>query len=377
MFIMMKRKITLIRGSIAGLTAVLLLAAILSGCAANGNTIEEPDISGRIKEETGSVNDYAGWWQLADHSGAAPFACIEIPADDPAVVNCYDENGKLIDTGLTDYSEQRALNGNALMVFVFQNIGEYSVSPYNSGDSKHLEIRGSGDFSGTFDLSEPIVPAAKPGESEADSTIQEKGESMATLLYQGHGSLRITTPEGKVIYIDPYAGEGYDIPADLILITHSHPDHIAVDLIKTQNPDCRTITYKEALTDGKHQTFDLSYITIETVEAGNNRNHDITQCVGYIVALSDGKTIYISGDTSTTEQMKTLAARHLDYAFFCCDGRYNMDLEEASACAKLVGAKRSIPYHMIPGGLFSRERAEKFEVENRLILESGEEIEIE
>ena len=52
------------------------------------------------------------------------------------------------------------------------------------------------------------------------------------LLYQGHGSLRIVTSEGKVIYVDPYAGEGYDLPADLILITHGHRDHTAVDLIK-------------------------------------------------------------------------------------------------------------------------------------------------
>ena len=37
----------------------------------------------------------------------------------------------------------------------------------------------------------------------------------ARILYQGHGSLRIVTEEGKVIYIDPYAGEGYDLPADL------------------------------------------------------------------------------------------------------------------------------------------------------------------
>lgn len=366
---MMKRKITLKKVFIADLIVALLSIAVFSGCGANNVIVESPDIPGHLREETGSANDYVGWWQLKDYSGAAPFVCIEIPTDDPGIVNCYDENGKLIDTGFTDYSEQRALNGNALMVLVFQNIGEYSVSPYNSGDSRHLEIRDSGEFSGTFDLAEALVPAA-------DSVGQEKGANMAMLLYQGHGSLRLTTPEGKVIYVDPYAGEGYDKPADLILITHSHSDHTAVDLIKTENPDCRTITYKEALADGKHQTFDLSYVTVEAVEAGNNRNHDITQCVGYILTLSDGKTIYISGDTSTTEQMKTLEARRLDYAFFCCDGKYNMDLEEALACAKLVGAKHSIPYHMIPGGLFNRERAEKFEAENRLILESGEEIEI-
>jgi len=45
---------------------------------------------------------------------------------------------------------------------------------------------------------------------------------MATLLYQGHGSFRISTVDGKVIYIDPFAGEGYDLPADLIMVSHQH-----------------------------------------------------------------------------------------------------------------------------------------------------------
>ena len=48
---------------------------------------------------------------------------------------------------------------------------------------------------------------------------------MAKLLYQGHGSFRITTDEGKVIYVDPFAGEGYDLSADGILVTHGHYDH--------------------------------------------------------------------------------------------------------------------------------------------------------
>ena len=31
---------------------------------------------------------------------------------------------------------------------------------------------------------------------------------MAKLLYQGHGSYRITADDGRVLYVDPYAGEG-------------------------------------------------------------------------------------------------------------------------------------------------------------------------
>ena len=76
-------------------------------------------------------------------------------------------------------------------------------------------------------------------------------EGSGTLLYQGHGSLRIVTCEGKVIYIDPYAGEGYDLSADLILITHGHQDHTAVRLIREQNEGCQVITYKEALVNGE------------------------------------------------------------------------------------------------------------------------------
>ena len=164
----------------------------------------------------------------------------------------------------------------------------------------------------------------------------------ARLLYMGQASLRIITVEGKVIYIDPFAGNGYEIPADLILVTHDHYDHNQVQLITKRNTDCKIITWKEAMHFGKHKTFDLGYVKVEAVEAGNNLNHSIKKCVGFILTLSDGITVYISGDTSTTKQMATLVDRHLDYAFFCCDGQYNMDIDEAVRCADLIKAKHSI-----------------------------------
>lgn len=214
-----------------------------------------------------------------------------------------------------------------------------------------------------------------------DISTQSKGEenmnnAKDTLLYQGHASLRITTGGGKVIFIDPYAGDGYEAAADLILITHAHGDHDNPDMIKNRNPGCLVITWKEALAGGEHQTFELGYVSVEAVEAGYNRNHNVKECVGYILTLPGGVSVYVSGDTSKTEQMPLLAQRKLDYAFFCCDGIYNMDLEEAAECAELGGAKHNIPYHMAPGKLFDRARAEKFNAPNRLILAPGEEIEL-
>ena len=209
------------------------------------------------------------------------------------------------------------------------------------------------------------------------SAMAEPAASGHTLLYQGHGSLRIVTSEGKVIYIDPYAGEGYDLPADLILVTHGHQDHNNVKLIKNRSEGCQVITWKEALVKGEYKTFDLGYAAVEAVQAGNNRNHNIKQCVGWLITLSGGITVYATGDTSTTDQMAELADRDIDYAFFVCDGKYNMDMEEAITCAKLVNARHSIPYHMAPGKLFDQERADLFDVPNRLILPAGEEITLE
>jgi L-ascorbate metabolism protein UlaG (beta-lactamase superfamily) len=196
----------------------------------------------------------------------------------------------------------------------------------------------------------------------------------AKFYFNGHGSFRLTSADGKVIYIDPYAGDGYDKPADMVLVTHQHDDHNQLRLI-SQKEGCRVISNVEALEGGKHNTFTVGDIGIEAVEAAN-KNHDPSQCVGFVVTM-DGLKLYFPGDTSKTASMESLAAKGLDYAVFPCDGIYNMDLDEAAECARLVGAKHNIPVHMKPGELFDRERAEMFDAPNRLIIAAGEEIELQ
>lgn len=204
---------------------------------------------------------------------------------------------------------------------------------------------------------------------------------MATMLYQGHGSYRFVLENGTVVYVDPFAGEGYDLPADLILCTHEHFDHTAVDkmphaqgctIIRAADLHPYADTYLKTSLHG---------VGIQAVQACNT-NHPIEDCVGFVLRF-DGIVFYASGDTSKTPDMENgkLASMGIDYAVFPCDGVYNMDRAQASVCADLVKAKHSIPIHMVPmndpsdsSQLFDQSRAEEFEAEGRMIVAAGESI---
>ena len=117
---------------------------------------------------------------------------------------------------------------------------------------------------------------------------------MAKLFYQGHASFRLTTSEGKVVFIDPFCGLGYKTPADLVLITHEHYDHNNTELI-TFNPGGYIIRAKDALTNGVYHSFESKGLKIKAVPAYNS-HHDKAECVGYLIEV-DGVKIYHAGDT--------------------------------------------------------------------------------
>lgn len=196
---------------------------------------------------------------------------------------------------------------------------------------------------------------------------------MAKLLYQGHGSFRIITDENIVIYVDPYAGSGYDLRADIILVTHQHFDHNNIQL-PARKSTCLILQNQDVLSNNVYKSFDIKGIHIEAVPAYNS-NHDRENCVGYMLSF-DGLKIYAAGDTSATKEMKGYSSMNIDYALLPIDGVYNMDSKEASSCADLIGAKHVIPIHMAPGMLFDLEKASKFTAKNRLIVKAGEEIKL-
>ena len=196
---------------------------------------------------------------------------------------------------------------------------------------------------------------------------------MARLYYQGHGSFRIVSACGTVAYFEPYLGDGYGMPCDAVFISHEHHDHTKTELL-IMKADCKVFRGKD-MTDGKrYDEVKVKDFSVKAVPA-YNKNHKREECVGFLIEV-DGVKVYASGDTSTTEYMKSLKKEKLDYALFCADGIYNMDATEASRCAKIIGAKYSIPYHTYPENLFSEEVASRFKAKGKITLRPGNEIDL-
>lgn len=203
--------------------------------------------------------------------------------------------------------------------------------------------------------------------------MTQAASGVPTLKYLGHASIRITTAQGLAVYIDPYFGDDYRPPADLILVTHGHGDHNKVNKV-IQKPGCRVITHDDALKKGAYQSFEVHGVRVRAVPA-YNRNHPRDSCVGYILEF-DGIKLYHAGDTSKTSEMPALAQEKLTYALLPMDAVYNMGPEEAGQCAAEIKAKYVIPIHTGPNGVFSEENIAKFKADGKLVVKPGETIEL-
>jgi len=193
---------------------------------------------------------------------------------------------------------------------------------------------------------------------EIDKIKTAQGDLVITCI--GHGTLMLSFG-GKIIHVDPvlqYADYTKLPKADLILITHEHPDHLdlkAIDTLKTGKTSimtteniARQLPGSIVLKNGDEKT--LMGLKIEAVPAYNLVNmrspgvpyHAKGIGNGYIVTLSD-KRLYVAGDTENIPEMKNL--RNIDIAFLPMNLPYTMTPEMVADAARAFRPKIIYPYH--------------------------------
>ncbi len=160
------------------------------------------------------------------------------------------------------------------------------------------------------------------------------------------------------VYVDPVGSkEKYTrFPApDLILITHTHGDHLAPKLLSEIKQDntqvigpataIKKLGYGTAINNGDTTT--LAGLKIEAVPAYNITKdrlnfHPKGRDNGYVIS-KDAKRLYISGDTEDIPEMRAL--KDIDIAFICMNLPYTMTIEQAASAVNAFKPKIVIPYH--------------------------------
>ena len=172
-----------------------------------------------------------------------------------------------------------------------------------------------------------------------------------------HASLVIQAG-GKVLYSDPAQGK-YDglPPADYILITDIHGDHMApavVDKLKKvgtvilapkavadKMPGCTVISNGETRTIGDFKVEAIPMYNLKPAANGTIL-HDKGRGNGYVLTYG-GKRFYFSGDTEGTPEMRAL--RHIDVAFVCMNLPYTMPPDAAAEAVRAFHPAIVYPYH--------------------------------
>jgi L-ascorbate metabolism protein UlaG (beta-lactamase superfamily) len=199
------------------------------------------------------------------------------------------------------------------------------------------------------------LPLAAQTSRPSDTISTSAGPVKITPIM--HASLLLQAG-AKNIYIDPAQGSFDGLPpADFILITDIHGDHMSQAMIDKIKQPSTVVWGPKAVADQIHaepiangETKKWGDWTVEAVAAYNIKRgpspgkfyHDKGRGNGYILTYG-GKRFYFSGDTEAIPEM--LALKNIEVAFVCMNLPFTMTPEEAAEAVRTFHPAIVYPYH--------------------------------
>lgn len=204
----------------------------------------------------------------------------------------------------------------------------------------------------------PLLSALAFGQvtRPVDEGMTSAGPVRLTLI--NHASFMIENP-GQVIHVDPVGADRYqDLPqADLILITHTHGDHLdpaALAKLRKEStvvigPEAaaKSVTGLTVMRNGESRQ--VGPTGIEAVPAynlpkagGGQIFHPKGEGNGYVLTVA-GQRCYIAGDTDAIPEMAAL--KNITVAFLPMNQPFTMTPEQAAAAARSFMPRILYPYH--------------------------------
>lgn len=209
------------------------------------------------------------------------------------------------------------------------------------------------------------------------------------IIWYGHSAFKITTPSGKVLYMDPWItnpanSKGKEVvaaikKADLIIVSHGHFDHVGdsaeiakksgAPLVATFDLGKAMVQYggfpekqfgyattgnfggEISLLDGEVKVAFTPALHSSSIEPPPDSSYPkglqyAGNPGGMVLSIKNGPTIYHTGDTDLFSDMalvKEFGA--VDIMLVCIGDRFTMGPRRAAMAVKLVNPAMAIPMH--------------------------------
>jgi L-ascorbate metabolism protein UlaG (beta-lactamase superfamily) len=191
---------------------------------------------------------------------------------------------------------------------------------------------------------------------------------MATRLrWLGHASLLFES-DGKHILVDPFltgnpkaAATADQVPADAILVSHGHDDHVGDTIAIAQRTKATVVCNYEislwltkkgvktahGMQHGGGFTFPFGRVKLTQAWHGSMLpdGSDGGLPCGFLITFKDGKKVYCAQDTGLFGDMKLIGEEGLDLAILPIGDNYTMGPEDAVRAVKLLEPKKVMPIH--------------------------------
>jgi L-ascorbate metabolism protein UlaG (beta-lactamase superfamily) len=196
----------------------------------------------------------------------------------------------------------------------------------------------------------------------------------AQIMWLGHATFKVTTPQNKVILLDPWIEQNPKSPpearqldrVDLILVSHGHFDHINDVVPTAQKFHSQVVAIAEIATwlgsKGIENVVGMNIggsvnvqgIIISMTQAFHSSGIDDGgglrvyggDPAGYVIELENGLKLYHAGDTCVFGDMQLIRELYApDIAMLPIGDFFTMGPKGAALATRLLGVKQVIPMH--------------------------------
>jgi L-ascorbate metabolism protein UlaG (beta-lactamase superfamily) len=183
----------------------------------------------------------------------------------------------------------------------------------------------------------------------------------------GHACLLFES-DGRHILVDPFltgnpaaAEKPESVPADFILVSHGHGDHVGDAVAIARRTGATAIAnYEISLwlekqgvkkvhgqQHGGGYTHPFGRVKLTLAFHGSalpDGTYGGNPC-GFLISFNDGKKVYAAGDTGLFGDMRLIGEEGIDLAILPIGDNYTMGPDDALRAVKMIQPKKVLPIH--------------------------------